>query len=229
MSAENAATLLDGTVKLIDVLIWPTILIFVLIRFGPELKGFFQELSEVSLMLGGNGVSFKRQVAEAAAAMAAAAVARAETSEGGSAAQAAQAAVATVAGAVSPRTVRRLANARVLWVDDYPENNRYEREALEALGIRFVTARSTLEAMERLQRQHFDVIISDMGREPDEKADYTLLDQARGEGYSIPFIIYSSSNDASHVAQARQRGAFGATNDPGELFELVLAALGKAG
>ena len=229
MSAENAATLLDGTVKLIDVLIWPTILIFVLIRFGPELKGFFKELSELSLVVGGNGVTFKRQVAEAAAAMAAAAVARAESSGNGSAAQAAQAAVNTVAGAVSPRTVQRLANMRVLWVDDYPENNRYEREALEALGIRFVTARSTQEAMERLQRQHFDVIISDMGREPDEKAGYTLLDQARGEGYSIPFIIYSSSRDASHVAQARQRGAFGATNDPGELFELVLAALGKAG
>ena len=229
MSAENAATLLDGTVKLIDVLIWPTILIFVLIRFGPELKGFFKELSELSLVVGGNGVTFKRQVAEAAAAMAAAAVARVDPAGNGSAAQAAQAAVATVAGAVSPRTVRRLANMRVLWVDDKPDNNRYEREALEALGIRFVTARSTQEAMERLQRQHFDVIISDMGREPDERAGYTLLDQARGEGYSVPFIIYSSSRDASHVALARQRGAFGATNDPGELFELVLAALGKAG
>ena len=229
MSAENAATLLDGTVKLIDVLIWPTILIFVLIRFGPELKGFFKELSELSLVVGGNGVTFKRQVAEAAAAMAAAAVARVDPAGNGSAAQAAQAVVTAVAGAVSPRTVRRLANMRVLWVDDKPDNNRYEREALEALGIRFVTARSTQEAMERLQRQHFDVIISDMGREPDERAGYTLLDQARGEGYSVPFIIYSSSRDASHVALARQRGAFGATNDPGELFELVLAALGKAG
>jgi len=229
VSAENAATLLDGAIKLIDVLIWPTILIFVLIRFGPELREFFANLSELSLTFAGNGVTFKRREAEAAAALAAAAVARVESSGNGSAAQAAQAAVATVAGAVSPRTVRRLANTRVLWVDDQPDNNRYEREALEALGIRFVTARSTQEAMERLQRQHFDVIISDMGRGPDEKAGYTLLDQASGEGYSVPFIIYSSSNKASHVAQAKQRGAFGATNDPGELFELVLAALGKAG
>ena len=229
MSAENAATLLDSTVKLIDVLIWPTILIFVLIRFGPELREFFANLSELSLTVAGHGVTIKRQVAEAAAAMAAAAVARVESSGSGSAAQAAQEAVNTVAGAVSPRTVRRLANARVLWVDDKPDNNRYEREALEALGIRFVTARSTQEAMERLQRQHFDVIISDMGRDQDQFAGYTLLDQARSEGYTGPFIIYSSSNKAIHVAQTKQRGAFGATNDPGELFELVLAALGKAG
>jgi CheY-like chemotaxis protein len=51
-------------------------------------------------------------------------------------------------------------------------------EALEALGIRFVTARSTQEAMERLRRQHFDVIISDMGREPDEKAVRTGAEPA---------------------------------------------------
>ena len=229
MSAENVATLLDSTVKLIDVLIWPTILIFVLIRFGPELREFFANLSELSLTFAGHGVTIKRQVAEAAAAMAAAAVARGDPAGGASAAQAAQTAVATVTGAVSPRTVRRLANARVLWVDDKPDNNRYEREALEALGIRFVTARSTQEAMERLQRQHFDVIISDMGRDQDQFAGYTLLDQTRSEGYTGPFIIYSSSNKAIHVAQTKQRGAFGATNDPGELFELVLAALGKAG
>ena len=34
---------------------------------------------------------------------------------------------------------------------------------------------------------------------------------------------------ADGIKPKSERGAFGATNDPGELFELVLAALGKAG
>ena len=53
---------------------------------------------------------------------------------------------------------------RILWVDDRPENNTYERQAFEAMGLRFTLALSTDEAFERLSQGKFAAIISDMGR-----------------------------------------------------------------
>lgn len=51
----------------------------------------------------------------------------------------------------------------VLWVDDRPNNNIYERRAFEAVGIRFTLAVSTADALQRLSNEQFDAIISDIG------------------------------------------------------------------
>ncbi len=52
----------------------------------------------------------------------------------------------------------------ILRVDDRPENNTYERQAFETMGLRFTLALSTDEAFERLAQAKFAAIISDMGR-----------------------------------------------------------------
>jgi CheY-like chemotaxis protein len=113
----------------------------------------------------------------------------------------------------------------VLWVDDRPDNNNYERQALEALGVKFVISTSTDDALSKLMTRHFDAIISDMGRPPDARAGYTLLDKLRSSGNQIPFIIYASSRSPEHQAEARRRGAVGCTNNATELFEMVVSAL----
>ena len=115
----------------------------------------------------------------------------------------------------------------VLWVDDRPNNNINERQTLEALGINFVLATSTDEALERLARQRFDAIISDMGRPPDPRAGYTLLDQLRSTGKETPFIIYAGSRDPEHVAESRSHGAIGCTNNANELIKMVMSVLGR--
>ena len=40
----------------------------------------------------------------------------------------------------------------ILWVDDHPDNNVYERQAFESMGLRFSLALSTREALRCLQR-----------------------------------------------------------------------------
>ena len=125
---------------------------------------------------------------------------------------------------VTPRVVRRTSKSKVLWVDDCPSNNIYERQALEALGISFTLAKSTDEALDNISKQYFDAIISDMGRPPDSRAGYTLLDTLRSQGVQTPFII----RDPKHVAESRRHGAIGCTNNPTELFEIVLSALGRS-
>jgi CheY-like chemotaxis protein len=97
---------------------------------------------------------------------------------------------------------------------------------MEALGIRFVLATTTEEALEKLNQQQFDAIISDMGRPPDPRAGYTLLDRLRSRRNQTPFIIYSNSRDPEHIAESRRHGAIGCTNDSTELIEMVLSAIG---
>ncbi|MGA2606959.1 MAG: response regulator [Terriglobia bacterium] len=227
MTIENALKLLDAVTKLFGVLVWPAVLVFILIRFGSALREFIASMGEFSLKGAGFEASAKRK-AEAAAALAAAAVSHPEAGAAPEAmARDARAAAQVVTEMVTPRMIRRAGRATVLWVDDRPSNNVHERQALEALGVSFVLATSTNEALEELERQSFDAIISDMGRPPDPQAGYTLLDKLRASGDETPFIIYAGSRAPEHRAESRRRGALGCTNRADELFEMVLSVLGQ--
>jgi CheY-like chemotaxis protein len=230
MSVDEFTKLTDALTKLLGVLVWPALLAFVLVRFGPALKEFFSSLGEFTFKGGGFEATAKRKQAEAAAALVAASVARSDantTPE--SAARDAKEAAAVVAESVNARVIRRASEATALWVDDRPSNNIFERQSLEALGVSFVLATSTEEALDRLAKQKFDVIISDMGRPPDPRAGYTLLEKLRASGNQTPFVIYAGSNAPEHKAEARSRGALGSTNRASELFAYVLAALSRVG
>jgi len=109
----------------------------------------------------------------------------------------------------------------ILWVDDRPDNNVYERAAFEAMGVDFKLALSTNEALQMLANGQFAAIISDMGRKEGPREGYVLLDAIRSEGDKTPFFIYAGSNAPEHKRQALEHGAQGSTNDAQELFELV--------
>jgi len=230
MSVDEFVKLIEALTKLLGVLVWPALFAFVLVRFGPALKEFFSSLGELSLKGGGFEATAKRQQAEAAAALVAASVARPDANTTpASAARNAREAAAVVAESVNARVIRRTSKATALWVDDWPDNQIFERQSLEALGVSFALATSTEEALDRLAKQRFDVIISDMGRPPDPRAGYTLLEKLRASGDRTPFIIYSSSNTPEHKAEARSRGALGSTNRASQLFEYVLEAISRVG
>ena len=112
-----------------------------------------------------------------------------------------------------------------MWVDDRPGNNVFETQALEALGIQVEISTSTDDALEKIAWRSYDLVISDMGRPPDARAGYTLLDKLRKAGNQTPFVIYASSRAPDHVREAREHGAIGSTNRPQELVEMVTTAL----
>jgi len=116
-------------------------------------------------------------------------------------------------------------SASLLWVDDRPQNNAYERKAFEGVGISCILALSTNEALSLLSRTAFSAIISDMGRVEGPREGYVLLDAVRARGIKTPFFIYAGSAAAEHKAEAIQHGAQGSTNDPQELFQLVVRAV----
>lgn len=131
--------------------------------------------------------------------------------------------IARITSSVAERDTKR---KDVLWVDDRPDNNVFERQALEPFEIEFVLSTSTESALQKLQERSFDAIISDMDRLTDSRAGYTLLEEMRKNRNSTPFIIYAGSSSPEHVAEARRRGAQGTTNRPDELFEMVLEVVG---
>jgi CheY-like chemotaxis protein len=225
LSVDDFVKLIDATTKLVAALAWPVLVAFVLLRFAPALQSFFESLGEFSLKGAGFEATAKRK-AEAAAALAAATAARPASMDESPADP--RAAADIVSQAVTPQVIRKAERAVILWVDDRPENNVYERQSLEALGVRFITARSTDEALACLRSQQVDVVISDMGRPPDARAGYTLLSALRTGGNRVPYIIYAGSNAAHHKAEALAAGAQGATNRASELFEYVLSALKSA-
>jgi CheY-like chemotaxis protein len=112
-------------------------------------------------------------------------------------------------------------NPRVLWVDDNPRNNLYERKAMEAVGIRFVLSENTTDALRILSSQSFGAVISDMGRRESPREGYALLDAMRAQGDETPLFFYASSNAPEHKRETYQHGGQGCTNDSQELFELV--------
>lgn len=226
MTIDDAVKLLDAISRFAGAVAWPILVAFVLVRFSPALKSFFESLGEFSLKGPGFEASAKRKQAEVAAALAAAAASRpnlAATPE--TTARATRDTAELVAEKVTPRLLRRAQKATILWVDDRPENNVYERKSLEALGANILIAKSTEEALAILKNQRADLIISDMGRPPDARAGYTLLSQLREAGNMTPYVIYAGSNAPEHNAEARRHGALGSTNRATELFEYVLSVL----
>jgi CheY-like chemotaxis protein len=109
---------------------------------------------------------------------------------------------------------------KILWVDDRPNNNVYERQAMESMGLQFTLALSTAEAMEILRTRRFAAIISDMGRKEGPTEGYVLLEALRAQDKSTPFFIYAGSNAPEYQREAALRGAQGSTNIAGDLIEM---------
>lgn len=126
------------------------------------------------------------------------------------------------------RVARRLAasgrlarGARILWVDDEPDNNLLEARPLEAAGARFVFVRSTDEAIDAA-RTPFDLVISDIERDGDPEAGLRMPATLAAHGISIPVIFYVGEAHKPPPADA-----FGIADRPEELLHLVLDGLAR--
>src|SRR5262249_59532791 len=110
---------------------------------------------------------------------------------------------------------------RILWVDDRPDNNIYERHVFESLGMTFDLALSTDEALEQLRSSRYGAIISDMGRREGPREGYRLLSAVRAFDTITPFFIYAGSNAPENKQEAAEHGAQGSPNRANELVGMV--------
>jgi CheY-like chemotaxis protein len=202
---------------IVKTLIWPVVVLVIAFSFRRTIRDRISQSEEFVLTgPGGMGITARGRV-EAADALV-----RASQPSGGIDRQEAFERVGEVVRAVGDFG----RSPRILWVDDRPSNNTYERQAMEKIGMAFELSTSTDDALAKIKLHGpYDVIISDMGRPPDDRAGYTLLDRLRSEGDRTPFVIYASSRSQEHFDESVRRGAVGCTNRPSELIDLVRRAL----
>lgn len=128
----------------------------------------------------------------------------------------AESAVSSARGVTTPQ-------AGILWADDHPENNTSLVQALTQLGIGVDLALSTDEALRRLQRGGYALVITDLGRrENDAENPMAGLDLIRGmreQGFTTPVFVYAGSRAVLHRDELLEAGATLVTNRPARLFE----------
>lgn len=112
--------------------------------------------------------------------------------------------------------------AQILWVDDNPGNNIYERMVLKTMGINADVAVSTDEALLMLSMDDYDVVISDMERGGNHQAGLQLLHSMREHGLLAQVVFYIGGADEK---QGTPPGAFGITCYPDDLLHYVLDIL----
>ena len=115
-----------------------------------------------------------------------------------------------------------LRHAQVLWVDDNPENNIYEREVLRTLGTNTDVATSTQQGMMALQSKVYDLVISDMYRGSTPNEGLIFLQEMRKSRFPQQVVFYVGNVDPEKGKPAE---SFGITDRPDELLHLIMDIL----
>jgi CheY-like chemotaxis protein len=115
-----------------------------------------------------------------------------------------------------------LEQARILWIDDTPQNNRWERATLRQLGAHVTAVDSTDTALSCLRSEPPDLILSDVSRAGNKCEGIEVLPRLQRASPSTAVVFYVGRSDPSAGVPA---GAFGITNRPDELLHLVMDAL----
>ena len=218
-SVESFSTGADAVARLLSAVAWPATVGFVVLIFFPVLR---KRLENSDVTVKGAGFELMLRQSRAAANLGAA------VQRSGSGNPSEVASAVAEAGLVDPA---RLASATVLWVDDHPENNEYERSSLLALGIKVVSVRTNAEAERELKAARFPVVITDLGRniegEQDPDAGYKTVALVREAGGDAECIVYAGRRVENETERRRLReaGASVATDRPAELLSAVVGAI----
>jgi CheY-like chemotaxis protein len=114
-----------------------------------------------------------------------------------------------------------LRDARVLWVDDDPENSAWERELFRSFGVAIVAVESSRAALASIAAESFDVVISDIERDGEAADGIERALQIHHVNPALPIVLY-----VRHLTDSRiPPSASGITNEPNELLHLVLDRL----
>lgn len=228
---DNAVKIIDAVSRFFAGIGWPLVCIVGILWLAPALRDLITRIDTLSGEGAGIKFNITAQQRDAANQIVAAKIDQSKTQN---ASPQSPAAVASQYNALlkdalettSKIQVAHTSGKRLLWVDDHPTNNIYEKQSLTALGIAITGATNTEEALGILKNQRFDVIISDMARKEGTTAGYDLLAGIKNAGITTPLIFYTASANENFIKEAKQRGAYGETNSPDQLVSLVTSALG---
>ena len=222
-----SGVIMEGFAKVVTAfayLLWPLLGFYFIYSFGQRIIDFLSRLSEGSVKAFGIEAKVIATSAIVQADRNAEKSSTAPAQIGLAASSPAQLAeIRRIAIVVNDSASDELQGKGILWVDDKPENNYLEMQALSALGLRIRTATTTEVAIADIRTTDFDVVISDMKRGDNEEAGYDLLGLILTLPRVPPLIFYTRSKLDFQVATTR--GAFGIATKASDLVLLVRTAV----
>lgn len=119
------------------------------------------------------------------------------------------------------RIASLLQGAKILWMDDEPETLIEERLLIGQLGISIDFFTKCSEAISKLEKYGYDLIISDIKYKNSNgmMVKNNLLEEMVKKKIDIPLIYYISNYDKERGTPAH---AFGITERPDQLLHLIL-------
>lgn len=128
----------------------------------------------------------------------------------------------TQAARRAERIASLIQGARILLVNDVPQEMSYVVSLLKSLKLSVTTTTSTEHALAELHGPTFNVVISDMRRNGDDGAGLTLLQDMRSSRITTPVIFTVGRYQPERGVPG---GAFGITNRVDEVLNLVFDVL----
>ncbi|QKW07085.1 response regulator [Streptomyces sp. NA04227] len=118
-----------------------------------------------------------------------------------------------------------LQGGKVLWVDDHPEGNASLVELFRSVGMEIDLALSTEEATPLFRRRPYDIIISDIDRDGDQRAGIKMLRKLEQYSVYAPVLIYAGRFDPERGIDQR---IFAGTTVPVDLVHYVIDLMERA-
>jgi CheY-like chemotaxis protein len=115
-------------------------------------------------------------------------------------------------------TAPLLRDMNILWADDHPEGNKYERALLEGLGVRVHVVTTSKAAEDALRSSVFTLVITDLKREGNDLEGLAFVDRTWNERTYRWTIAYTGTDQTDQSTPAH---LFGITNRPDHLMHLI--------
>ncbi|WDZ82765.1 response regulator [Micromonospora cathayae] len=112
-----------------------------------------------------------------------------------------------------------LKDGRLLWVDDNPAFNQPIVRLLERSGMTVDLARSTEEALTRIDRHGYDLLITDVRRGDDDQAGIRLVTEVARRRPALPIVIFTAGFDPRRGVDP---AVFAYTTDVDEVVHYVI-------
>ena len=113
---------------------------------------------------------------------------------------------------------------KILWVDDFPSNNKSIMDIYRNLGVQFDIAIDNEGAHEFLKSNNYNLVISDIGRYSQNMAGISLIKNIKQMSLNPkpPIVVYASQKAISmYGSLARGEGALYVTDSAKDLIMAI--------
>jgi len=210
---------------LIQKLIYPLTFIIILNLFKGPLSNFIERLGRASIKIDDKGISVNAEAIGKIVESSLSNISSVDENHRTQYISNTVEGIETTIEKLQSNTKGELKSKKILWVDDHPEWNLTERRAFESMGITIITSLDNQDAIKKIKRQSFDLIISDYFSDDGHKKGLDFLKQISDLNYNIPLIFYTGRVTTSLETEAKESGASGIVDAPGALSALVLKSL----